>query len=79
MPRHWRYIRVGPFGFGFPELWWEEPRWLDVESTLDEVIITLRLPREIKKEEIKVQYREGKLRIIYPRKKERDWESLPIE
>ena len=78
MPYH-RYFRIGPFGFGlgFP-VWWEEPYWMDVERTADEIILTLRLPRDLKKEDLKVEYTRGRLRIRYPRRRG-DWERIPIE
>lgn len=73
-----RYFRIGPFGFGFP-LWWEEPGyWVDVERTADEIILTLRIPRAVKKDDIKVEYKEGRLRIRYPRRRG-TWERIPVE
>lgn len=76
MPYHW--LRIGPFGLGI-DLEWFLPPWIDIERTADEVILTLRVPRDVKKEEIKVEFREGALRIRLPRKKEGDWEPIPIE
>ncbi|MEM0049473.1 MAG: hypothetical protein QW424_05175 [Candidatus Bathyarchaeia archaeon] len=77
MPCH--FIRFGPFGFGLsiwgPE-WW--PHWIDVERTVDEVILTLRIPRDLKKEDIKVEFREGQLRIRFPRRGG-EWEPIKIE
>ncbi|MEM1587204.1 MAG: hypothetical protein QXX99_05420 [Candidatus Bathyarchaeia archaeon] len=77
MPCH--FIRFGPFGFGLsiwsPE-WW--PHWIDVERTVDEVILTLRIPRDLKKEDIKVEFREGQLRIRFPRR-DGEWEPIKIE
>jgi len=77
MPYH--YFRLGPFGFGVwgPE-WWT-PYWIDVERTADEVILTLRIPRDIKKEDIKVEFREGRLRIRFPQREGGTWETIPIE
>ncbi len=75
MPYH--YFRLGPFGFGIwgPE-WWA-PYWVDVEKTTEEIILTLRIPRDVKKEDIKVEFREGYLRIRFPRGGA--WEKIPIE
>jgi len=76
MPYH--YFRFGPLGFAFwgPE-WWLG--WIDVERTADEVILTLKIPRDVKKEEIKVEYRDGRIRIRFPRRREGAWEPIPIE
>jgi HSP20 family molecular chaperone IbpA len=76
-----RYIRLGPFGFGF-DIWgpeWWMPSWIDVERTADEVILTLKIPRDIKKEDVKVEYREGWIRVRFPRKRGGTWETIPIE
>ena len=72
-----RYFRIGPFGFGF-EPWWEEPYWIDVDRTANEVILTLKIPKYVRKEDLKVEYREGRLRIRYPRR-EGGWEEIPVE
>lgn len=74
-----RYFRIGPFGFGFwgPE-WWM-PSWLDVERTADEIVLTLKIPRDIKKEDVKVEFREGWIRIRFPRRRGGAWEAIPIE
>ncbi|MEM1514464.1 MAG: hypothetical protein QXH24_00180 [Candidatus Bathyarchaeia archaeon] len=40
--------------------------------------MTLRIPRYLKKEDVKVEYREGHLRIRLPRKGG-EWEPIPIE
>lgn len=78
-PRKRGFIKVGPVGIGFgPLAFWCLPDWIDVERTADEIVITLRLPKDLKKEEIKVEFREGVLRIRYPRKG-RGWEEIPIE
>jgi len=79
LPYH-RHFRIGPFGFGFGlPVWWEEPPyWVDVERTADEMILNLRIPRDVKKEEIKVEYSDGRLRIRYPRRRA-EWERIPIE
>jgi HSP20 family molecular chaperone IbpA len=76
-----RYIRLGPFGFGF-DIWgpeWWMPSWIDVERTADEVILTLKIPRDIKKEDVKVEYREGWIRVRFPWKRGGAWETIPIE
>jgi len=67
-------------GFGF-DIWSQEwmPGWLDVERTADEVILTLKIPRDVKKEEVRVEYREGRIRIRMPRRRGRTWETIPIE
>jgi hypothetical protein len=31
------------------------PDWIDIERTADEIILDLKIPRDIKKEEIKVE------------------------
>lgn len=76
MPHH--YIRFGPFGFSIwgPE-WWL-PYLVDVERTIEEIVLTLRIPRDLKKEDIKVEFREGQLRIRFPRRGG-EWEPIPIE
>ncbi|MGB9740650.1 MAG: hypothetical protein ACP5IM_05545 [Candidatus Bathyarchaeia archaeon] len=78
MPHYWHYFRIGPFGLGFwgPE-WWM-PGWIDVERTADEIVFTLKVPRDVKKEEVKVEFREGRIRIRIPRKRG-TWETIPIE
>ncbi|KPV63300.1 MAG: hypothetical protein AOA65_1308 [Candidatus Bathyarchaeota archaeon BA1] len=80
MPYRHRWIRVGPLGVRLPELWWEEPPpyWVDVERTADEIILTLRVPRDLRKEDVKVEYSEGRLRIRYPRRRGA-WEEIPVE
>lgn len=55
------------------------PSWIDVERTADEVILTLKIPRDIKKEDVKVEYREGWIRVRFPRKRGGAWETIPIE
>ncbi|MEM2463847.1 MAG: hypothetical protein QXY07_04110 [Candidatus Bathyarchaeia archaeon] len=77
MPHH--YYRFGPFGFGFwmPE-WWEFGL-VDVDRTADEVILTLRIPRDVKKEDLKVEFREGYIRVRLPRRRGGVWETIPIE
>jgi len=54
------------------------PGWLDVERTADEVILTLKIPRDVKKEEVKVGYREGRIRIRILRRRGGAWETIPI-
>lgn len=76
MPYH--FIRIGPFGFGIGDFEWLLPHWIDVERTANEIILTLRVPRHLKKEDIKVEYREGHIRIRLPRK-DGEWEPIPIE
>lgn len=76
MPCH--FIRIGPFGLGIGGLEWLLPWWMDVERTADEIILTLRVPRYLKKEDIKVEFREGRLRIRFPRRGG-EWEPIPIE
>lgn len=74
-----RYFRIGPFGFDFPFIWWEGPyHWVDVERTADEIILTLKIPRDVKKKDLKVEYKEGRLRIRYPRRRG-TWEHIPVE
>lgn len=73
------FIRIGPFGFGIWDLEWLLPYWIDVERTVEEVILTLRVPRDIRKEDIKVEFREGYLRIRFPRRRGGNWEPIPIE
>jgi HSP20 family molecular chaperone IbpA len=51
---------------------------VDVERTADEIVLNLRIPRDVKKEEIKVEYSDGRLRIRYPRRRA-GWERIPIE
>ena len=77
MPHH--YFRFGPFGFDIwgPERWM--PGWIDVERTADKVILTLKIPRDIKKEEVKVEYRNEWIRIRIPRRRDGTWETIPIE
>jgi HSP20 family molecular chaperone IbpA len=53
--------------------------WIDIERTADEIILDLKIPRDIKKEEIKVEYREGWVRIRFPRRRGGAWETIPIE
>ncbi len=80
MPFH-RCFRFGPFrfGFGFPYIWWEEPPYLvNVERTADEIVLNFRLPRDVRKEEVKVEYSDGQLRIRYPRRRGH-WERIPLE
>lgn len=80
MPHH--YFRLGPFGFSFwgPE-WY--PEWgyglLDVERTADEVILTLGIPKDVKKEEVKVEFKEGRIRVRIPRRPRGTWEEIPLE
>lgn len=77
MPCH--FFRIGPFGFG---IWGFEPwplYWVDVERTTEEIILTLRIPREVRKEDIKVEFREGAIRIRLPREKGEGWVPIPIE
>jgi HSP20 family molecular chaperone IbpA len=50
---------------------------LDVERTAEEIILTLRIPRDVKKEEIKVEFKEGRVRIRFPRRGL--WEAIPVE
>ena len=50
-----------------------------MERTADEVILTLRIPRDIKKEDIKVEFREGRLRIRFPQREGGTWETIPME
>jgi len=52
---------------------------LDVDKTADEVIMTLRIPKDVKKEDIKVEFREGQIRIRFPRRRGGAWETIPIE
>jgi hypothetical protein len=47
LPHH--YFRFGPFGFDVWGAEWWMPSWVDVERTADEVILTLKIPRDIKK------------------------------
>jgi hypothetical protein len=77
LPHH--YFRFGPFGFDIwgPE-WWMLG-WIDVERTAEEVILTLKIPRDVKKEEVKVEYRNGWIRIRIPRRRGGTWETIPIE
>ncbi|MEM3618681.1 MAG: hypothetical protein QXK47_06400 [Candidatus Bathyarchaeia archaeon] len=78
MPRYYCF-RLGPFGLGLwgPE-WWL-PGWIDVERTADEVVLTLKIPRDVKKEDLKVEFREGCIRIRFPRRRGGAWETIPVE
>ena len=77
MPHH--CFRFGPFGFDiWGPVWWMLG-WIDVERTADEVILTLKIPRDVKKEEVKVEYRDGWIRIRFPRRRGGKWETIPVE
>lgn len=75
LPRGHVHIITGPSEVWIPP-WGEHPYWVDIERTPDEVILTLRIPRDIKKEDIKVEYTEGKLKIRYPRRE--TWERILV-
>ncbi|MEM2947872.1 MAG: hypothetical protein QXN96_06540 [Candidatus Bathyarchaeia archaeon] len=58
--------------------WWEFGL-VDVDRTADEIILTFRIPRDVKKEDVKVEFREGQIRIRLPRRRGGSWETIPIE
>jgi HSP20 family molecular chaperone IbpA len=72
-------FRFGPFDFGFWGSEWWAPSWIDVERTADEVTLTLKIPSDVKKEDVKVEYKDEWIRIRIPRKRGGTWETILIE